>query len=199
MKINKLSKDLYEIEDFITEEQQKEVLDFMSSLNEEDWFMPAPGSSDEYKESLWYGRQYHGEKPQVLIDVQDLVHGLFEKVDAGIPIAVQRYKQNDSIRAHRDYWIYDLPYHIRYGICIYYNDNYEGGELSYPELEIIHKPKARSLVMHGGNILHESLPVTSDSIRYFGTGFVRGSKEFPVVLNQELFSGIHEEDGSKYV
>jgi hypothetical protein len=53
--------------------------------------------------------------------------------------------------------------------------------------------------MHGGNITHESLPVTSDDLRYFSTAFVRGSKESPVVLNKQLFSEIEEHDGSRYL
>jgi hypothetical protein len=85
-----------------------------------------------------------------------------------------------------------------YGICLYYNDEYAGGELEYSELGIIHKPKARSLVLHGGNILHKSLSVLDDLPRYFSTTFVRGSKDSPVLLNKELFSEIEEHDGSTY-
>jgi len=198
MKINKLSKDLYEIEDFVSEEQQKQVLDFVRSLSEDDWNMTPNGAGDDYKESLWYGRQYHGQKPQVFLDIEKQVDSLFEQHYTYIPIAIQRYLKNNFINEHRDYWKYELPYHIRYGICIYYNDDYEGGELEYSELGIIHKPKARSLVMHGGNILHKSLPVKNDVIRYFGTGFVHGTKESPAILNKTLFAEIHEEDGSKY-
>lgn len=197
MKINKISKDLYEIENFITEEQNEKVFDFFSSLNEEDWFMPAPGE-ENYKDTLWYGRQFHGNRPKVFYDITDSVSSLFFTLMEPFHLSIQRYKKDDFINQHRDYWLYDLPYHIRYGICIYFNDDYSGGELEYPELGITHKPKARSLVIHGGNILHRSLPVTSDSVRYFSTGFVKGSKEKPSALNKEIFSDVYEEDGSVY-
>lgn len=198
MKINKISKDLYEIEDFINEEQQRAVIDFLNSLSEEDWNLVPEGASDDYKGSLWYGRQFHGSRPEVFDDIERSVNDLYDSKSSEIPIAIQRYRKDDYINEHRDYWIYELPYHIRYGVCIYYNDDYEGGELEYSELGIIHKPKARSLVMHGGNILHKSLPVKNDIVRYFSTAFVHGTKDVPVVLNEGLFKDIHEEDGSKY-
>jgi hypothetical protein len=195
MKINKISPDIYEIEDFVSIDEQKEILDFCKNLEEDQWWL---SFSDEYKEGFFYGKQYNGEKPLVFKTINERVDSLFKSLLYFGSVALQRYKKGEQIQVHKDYWLYDLDYHIRYGICIYFNDDYEGGELYYPELGITHKPKARSLVMHGGNITHESLPVTSDDLRYFSTAFVRGSEESPVVLNKELFSAIEEHDGSRY-
>jgi hypothetical protein len=199
MKVNKISKDLYEIEDFVTVEQQSKILDFLKNLDEQDWYFDSETEGENYKNSMWYGKQYiaHEEIASVR-EVREAMEGLFFQALKINPLSLQRYKKEDFINEHRDYWIYDLPYHIRYGICIYYNDDYEGGELEYAELGIVHKPKARSLVMHGGNILHRSLPVKSNSLRYFSTSFVHGSKDVPVILNENVFAGIHEEDGSIY-
>ena len=102
-------------------------------------------------------------------------------------IFLQRYKIGDHIKTHRDQWIPDLPYYIGYGFCLYYNDDYEGGELEYPELGIVVKPKANSLYIHGGHILHGSLPVLNDKIRYFSTVFIHGTEENPTRLNREIF------------
>jgi hypothetical protein len=195
MKINKISKDIYEIEDFVTIEQQSLILDFASSLKEEDWWISV---SEDYKKGFFYGKQYNGEKPLVFQEIDKNVDALFENLLYFGSVAFQRYLKGAAIQEHRDYWLYDEPYHIRYGVCIYYNDNYEGGELFYPDLNITHKPKARSLVMHGGNILHVNLPVTNNSERYFSTTFIAGSKDSPVVLNKKLFNGIEENDGSEY-
>ena len=192
MKINRLSPDIYEIEDFVTIEQQKEILKFSSELKEEQWWL------DDNKENFFYGKQYNGVKPEVFTEIDNQVQNLFDSLLYVGYVALQRYRQGATIQEHRDYWLYDEPYHIRYGICIYYNDDYAGGELEYSELGIVHKPKARSLVMHGGNILHKNLPVLDDMPRYFSTTFVRGSKDNPVLLNKELFSEIEEHDGSTY-
>jgi hypothetical protein len=196
MKINRISPDIYEIEDFVSVDEQKEILDFCKNLEEDQWWL---SFSDEYKEGFFYGKQYNGEKPLIFKEIDKRVNQIFESLLYFGSVALQRYKKGEQIQVHKDYWLYELDYHIRYGICIYFNDDYEGGELYYPELGITHKPKARSLVMHGGNITHESLPVTSDDLRYFSTAFVRGSKDSPVVLNKQLFSEIEEHDGSRYL
>lgn len=195
MKVNKISPDIYEVEDFITEEEQQQVLEFAKSLKEEDWWISI---SEDYKKGFFYGKQYNGERPLVFNEIDKKVKDLFENLLYVGNVALQRYKKEAKMQTHRDYWLYEEPYHIRFGICIYYNDEYEGGELEYPELNIVHKPKARSLVMHGGNILHSNLPVTSDDERYFSTCFVQGSKESPVILNQDLFREVEETDGTIY-
>jgi hypothetical protein len=195
MKINKISPDIYEVEDFVSIDEQKEILDFCKNLEEDQWWISL---SEEYKKEFFYGKQYNGDKPLVFRKIERRMNSLFTSMLNPESVALQRYKKGEQIQVHKDYWLYDLDYHIRYGICIYFNDDYEGGELFYQDLGITHKPKARSLVMHGGNITHESLPVTSDDLRYFSTAFVKGSKESPVVLNKKLFNGIEEHDGSEY-
>lgn len=195
MKINKISKDIYEIENFVTEDQIRRALDFINSLKEEDWWIENEHAD---KNSFWYGKQYHGVQADVFEEIFKSVENLFESTYYISGMSVQRVGKQPKMQEHRDYWIYDNPNYVRYGIVIYYNDNYEGGEITYPELGIAHKPKAGSLVMHGGNILHGPSEVTSEDYRYFSTTFVHGNSEMPVILNQELFKDIHEEDGSVY-
>jgi hypothetical protein len=100
---------------------------------------------------------------------------------------LQRYKQGDFINYHRDQWDPDLPYYVGYGLCLYYNDDYQGGQLEYPEIGLVVKPRQNSLYIHGGSVLHGSLPVLDDKIRYFSTAFVRGTAEQPTKLKKELF------------
>lgn len=195
MKINRISPDLYEIEDFVTVEQQVKVLEFFTSLEEDAWWTTPEGHEQH---GFFFGKQYHGEHPEVFDEISDNVRNLFATALYIGDVALQRYKINEAMAEHRDYWLYDEDYHMRYGIAIYYNDDYTGGEINYPELNISHKPKARSLLMHGGNILHGTLPVTSDHTRFFSTAFVRGSKDNPVTLNPELFSEVELHDGSEY-
>jgi hypothetical protein len=39
-----------------------------------------------------------------------------------------------------------------YGVVIYLNENYTGGEIYYPNLNIEFKPKRKSLIIHPGNV-----------------------------------------------
>lgn len=195
MKTNRLSPDIYEIEDFITLEQQKQVLDFCNSLEEEQWWMSI---SEDYKKEFFYGKQYHGEQPEVFKEINLNIQKLFANSQYVPEAALQRSLEHEPMQQHRDYWLKDLDYYIRYGIVIYYNDDYEGGEIEYPEVNIIHKPKARSLVIHGGNILHGPKKVIGDKVRYFSTAFVRGTVANPIVLNPEIFGEVELHDGSNY-
>jgi hypothetical protein len=195
MKVNRLSPDIYEIEDFVTVEQQQKVLDFCNSLEEEQWWIAV---SEQYKEEFFYGKQYHGDLPKVLDEINESIRNIFSQSEYVPDAALQRSLDHEPMQPHRDYWIRDLDYYVRYGVVIYYNDDYEGGEIEYAELGIVHKPKARSLILHGGNILHGPKKVIGDKIRYFSTAFVRGTVANPVVLNPELFGEVELHDGSIY-
>lgn len=192
MKVNRLSPDIYEIEDFVTIEKANQVLEYSKSLEESDWW------HEEQKETFFYGKQKWGKLPEIFDEIDQNAKNLFSSaLDIG-NIALQRYLDNEPMRLHRDYWLKDLDYYIRYGIVIYYNDDYEGGEIEYPELGIVHKPKARSLVLHGGNILHGPKRLIGDGSRYFSTSFVRGSADSPVLLNHSIFGEVEQHDGSNY-
>jgi hypothetical protein len=192
VKVNLLSPDIYEIEDFVSVDEQTAILDYCKSLEESDWW------HEEQKETFFYGKQKLGQLPKVFDDINQKVQNLFSNVLYVGDVALQRYLDKEPMQVHRDYWIKDIEYYIRYGIVIYYNEDYLGGEIEYPELGIVHKPKARSLVLHGGNVLHGPKKVVGDSTRYFSTAFVRGSVETPVVLNQDIFGDVEQHDGSNY-
>ncbi len=195
MKVNRLSPDIYEIENFVTLEQQKEVLDFCNLLEEDAWWISL---SEKDKEEFFYGKQYHGEKPKVFEEINSNIRNLYISSEYIPDAALQRCLEHEPMQQHRDYWLKHLSEYIRYGIVIYYNDNYDGGEIEYPDLEIVYKPKARSLVMHGGNILHGPKKVIGSNIRYFSTAFIRGTVENPVILNPEIFADVELHDGSNY-
>jgi hypothetical protein len=199
MKINKLLPDIYEIEDFVSEDEQFYVINQIESLDQKYW---EPLNKEHYEFDFWYGKVLdpmgQGLDNFVYDGIYKRCRGIFDSVLDLTGINVARYTKYDALGEHRDYWKYDEDYHIRYGLVIYWNDDYEGGEIQYRELGLTHKPKARSLLIHGGNILHGTLPVKSDNFRYVSTLFVKGSKDKPAVLSKELFDGIEESDGTIY-
>lgn len=192
MKVNRLSPDLYEIEDFVTPEQQTAILDYAKSLDEPEWW------KEELSGTFFFGKQKYGDLPEIFDPVNENIKNLFSNLRNVGDVALQRHNSGESMAAHRDYWLKEENFHIRFGLCVYYNDDYTGGEIEYPEIGIVHKPKARSLVMHGGNILHGTLPVKSENYRYFSTCFVSGNSDEPVILNRDIFLDIEQSDGSAY-
>jgi hypothetical protein len=78
-----------------------------------------------------------------------------------------------GMSAHRDY-TYDgkgnqLP--IKYTLCGYLNDDYEGGLIEFPEHNISFKPPAGSAIVFPSNELHQVTDLI-DKDRYMWSSFV---------------------------
>jgi len=187
MKINKLYDDLYEIENFLSDEEFEEVCKIIKNTSEQDWYSEESRIKHQTPD-FWFGKSLHFEEDNIFNIVNDKMRNLLESYSMYPKnMHLQRYKKGDFIKYHADQWKPDLGYYIGYGFCLYFNDEYSGGELKYPDLNIKVKPKANSLYIHGGHIVHGSLPVLDDKIRYFSTVFVYGTKDRPTVLRGDLF------------
>jgi len=187
MEINKLHDDVYEIKNFLTQQELLDVYSIIRNTPEEAWFNDENKKKNDVTD-FWFGKNLHFTQKTVLDSINEKMKNLlvsYSYYPSSMPL--QRYKKGDFIKHHADQWIPDLPYYIGYGFCLYYNDDYQGGELDYLELGIRGKPKANSLYVHGGHVVHGSLPVLDNATRYFSTVFVRGTKESPTILNKELF------------
>lgn len=187
MNINKLYDDVYEINDFLADSEFDSALSVINNLTEEDWFSKDTAQDKDFAD-FWYGKNLEFKTENIFSDINRKMESLFESYHYyPSNLLLQRYKKGDFIQQHTDQWNPDLPYYVGYGFCLYYNDDYQGGELEYPELGITVKPKANSLYIHGGHILHGSKPVLDDRIRYFSTVFIRGTQDEPTRLKKELF------------
>ncbi len=69
------------------------------------------------------------------------------------------HSSNGRFHAHRD----TVPQysHRVYGMSLLLNDDYEGGELEFPEYNVKLKPKANSAIIFPGTYSHKVLPVLS--------------------------------------
>lgn len=187
MQIKKLYEDVYEITDFLTTEELNEVYKIIDSLSEEDWFSDKTSQDKDFSD-FWYGKNLEFHHKTIFSSINEKMRDLLKSYHYyPREVILQRYKKGDFIQPHTDQWNPELPYYIGYGFCLYYNDDYEGGELIYPDLGITVKPRANSLYIHGGHVKHGSTPVLNDKIRYFSTVFIRGTEEEPTILKKELF------------
>jgi|694.fasta_scaffold18221_15 hypothetical protein len=187
MEINKLYDDVYEIKNFLSKEELDAVNFIIQNTPEEAWFDEEAKKRNEIPD-FWYGKHLRFNVDNIFTDINNKMKNLFDSYSYyPEKLGLNRYKTGDFMTHHADQWIPDLPYYIGYGFCLYYNDNYDGGELDYPDLNMTIKPKANTLYIHGGHIVHGSFPVLGDRIRYFSTVFIQGTEEFPTILNKELF------------
>ena len=75
-----------------------------------------------------------------------------------------------------------------FALIIYFNDNYDGGELCYPEHDIVYKPKAGDLVIHYAETIHGTSPVKN------GTKYTHSTS-----MDTEYFIDINNVDEESYV
>jgi hypothetical protein len=188
MKVNKIYEDVYEVENFLTTDELAQVKKIINDTPEEKWF-DEQVRVDYGIPDFWFGKQLHFiHEKTIFDDINSKMENLLESCSYyPSKLNLSRYKIGDFIQPHTDQWLPDLDYYIGYGFCLYYNDNYDGGELNYPEIGISIKPKENSLYIHGGHVMHGSLPVLNDSIRYFSTVFVHGTEEQPTRLRGDIF------------
>jgi hypothetical protein len=189
MIINKIYDNIYEIENFITDEECQEILEIAYLSKEEDWHV----DKDEYNTSeFWSDKSLYlyTNPPEVINNINDRVSTFFKSFDHITKInAIHRFSKDVAMGRHKDNYTKMGNISSAYGVVLYYNDNYLGGEIEYPDLNIKLKPKAKSLIIHAGDILHGTTSVQSDSIRYFSTSFIREKDGTKVKLNPEIFGG----------
>jgi len=128
-----LEKNIFIINDFITEEEQAGILD---------------GSWIDYREQI-------KSRISILFDNQFDVYGQG---------TVRKLVVGESTEAHSDQHetgcecgscINNPDLYFFYGIVLYLNDNFTGGQLTYTKKDILYTPTARSLICHPASLEYE--------------------------------------------
>lgn len=173
MEIRSLGEDIWEIPDFLSEEEQST---FLFALN-----FSADGLWDVDEEAgPWAGRS-------VLIDsfknpvLKSLAFSVEQRLNSMFTNYTFIHQLNHFLRASEGQGMDVHTDNVEpadkvnmFGVVIYLNDDYEGGEIHYPELNLTHKPLACSMVVHRASRAHGVRPVTGNKVRYVMTSFVKG-------------------------
>lgn len=163
MNIVKHAEGVYEIEGFLDEDQRMALL----SKAEENigWNTTHVGNTvKDMGDNLYFK----------MLEVYRHIETFFVNVESIVySCHLRRLKSPEFMWPHKDGGNPDDPRKIVFGVAIYLNDNFEGGELIYPELGLSITPKPRSMVIHDASLKHQVFPVISGS-RYSITTFVFG-------------------------
>ena len=169
-------------ENFIDLEDLKKVQKFLPTINE--WMDSGEDIYDEngvctYSSSYWKDRQCSGEiLKRVDIDIYNIVYKYITKMQRvledcfnvklfeRVPVIV-KWKPGTEQLPHADKQLNDGSpnpfFNYDLNSLFYYNDEFEGGELYYPQHDIVITPKPGLAVAHPGDIgyLHGVKMVTS--------------------------------------
>lgn len=150
------------IKNFLTEEECDELL--LEAKTSSNWKPQNPDTEIFILKS---------NNHKVLIDIHKRVAALFDKnLHTQIIRMIHKTDKNSFWERHSDN---SGGNDIKYGVVLYLNDDFDGGELYYPNLDLTVIPEKGMLVYHLGNQEHEVLKVISGD-RYTLTSFIRSQQ-----------------------
>ena len=158
---------IYIISDFISQDQVKEVMDFLKANKDNKFIVDEKSPNSK-------------EIANRLVDIKDAdlsianidFSPLFDDLYSPLPIMnIMKYEIGDLFHPHHDSSEY-CPIESDWGLVLYINDDYEGGELYYPEKNITYVPQSGDLVIHGATkeFTHGTTPIISGT-KYVATSF----------------------------
>lgn len=180
MKVNKLHEQIWEIEDFLSNEELTVLLSVAKDSPESFWYQDE--SPEHWKGKVLMATDVLMDDPiygefMELLDIK--VSNIFINYTKVLGISsIMRYRPGEGKGVHRDNEG-EQDLNNVYGLVIYLNDDYEGGELYYPTIEYSIKPKKNSVLIHYAGLEHGVNDVIS-GIRYVLTSFVEGDSSTAV-------------------
>lgn len=154
---------VYEIEKFLDEEQR---MAFLSKARQNvDWNTTHIGNTI---------KDMGDELYTTAKEVYTTIETFFTNIKSiSYSRDLRRLTNSEFMWPHEDGGNPDDPRKIVFGIAIYLNDDFTGGELIYPTLGLSVTPKAGSMVIHSAHLKHQVFPVLEGE-RYSITTFVFG-------------------------
>ena len=173
MNIIKHANGVYEFKNFISQELQSILLS--EAKKDVGWDSTHKGNTLKKMsdESFLKMEKIYKSIEELFINI-DLLETSFN---------LRRLQYEEYMWPHKDDAGPDNPRKIVFGIAIYLNDDFEGGELIYPDLGISLTPSRGSMVIHDAELKHQVFPVTKNK-RYSITTFVFGDDT--TKINPEL-------------
>jgi hypothetical protein len=170
-KINIHSDQIYSIDNFISDDTTSLLLSYVNLDGDEGWQSRGVGTSESVDQltELFFEE---GDK------IENKILSLFsngEHMHLNSMRKIRRLTSGEFIHGHKDLGPEGQNSEIRFGVILYLNDDFEGGEVYYKDLNLKIKPKKNSLIVHRSTFFHEVLPVTS-GIRYSMTTFIWGDE-----------------------
>ena len=168
MKAIKIDENVYEFKNFLNQHEIDTLVEHLVGLKEDNWVE----SKDNWnrRRTPLYGYP--------MDQISNRINSIFISGHIDELSMASRYLTGDRMSVHRDEEGYKK---INWGIVIYLNNDYLGGEIYYPELDIVHKPEPGSMILHAGNIPHGVYAVT-EGIKYMMTTFIHDGYIDPNIL-----------------
>lgn len=186
MKLNYIYPDILEIQGFLSDEECESFLDIIDGYSEDDWWGQTNQRTFTYENDQWLGKNLHlqGDDRTQLHEIQKRVESIFlnySKIQ-DIGIVHRIVEGSGGIHLHNDNG-QPADKDNTFGVVLYLNDDYVGGEVEYPDRGFAYKPVRGSLLVHNASLMHKVNDVISGK-RYMLTTFVAGSEGSPAEIGE---------------
>lgn len=195
-KTESLANGILIVHDFITEEEENEYFKIINSATEEDWqgwytnnlknFCLQKFGRDDVENLVAEGKfeitsNWHDKNLEFIDNpinhkvtkrLQDIIKTSDQKLVCSGFYFIQRMYEGVELVAHTDE--YTDP-SIKYASIIYIHDDYNGGEIFWPNVDVQIKPKPRDLLLFPGNdeFHHGVRHVLNGPTRYVLPSFIK--------------------------
>lgn len=168
--IETLHDGIYCIKNFLTQDEVSETYQYVENLKEEDWVSqqdyeinPEWNDKIAHLPNHFQIRRAHERMRDIICDNHEYEYKIFSTVQRHYP-GSKLYEHVDSGHSPKLY----------YASVVYLNDNYNGGELYFPNQNIEIKPSVGSLMMFPtkDEFLHGTRKVEDGPTRYVSSSFI---------------------------
>ena len=172
------AKNVYTVENFLSNEEYQKIFNFINNYDESSWIKEPWTTERTSKESV----------PE---DIVELLKKIFQTSRSecmtyyDIEVSnefkgeyiIRRWSSGSKMRPHVDT---DAQKHLHIIGMYYLNDDYDGGEIVFPDYDLKIKPKPNSLVMFPGNenYLHGVSEVLKGFRHTFQVSFIFSGSTF---------------------
>lgn len=174
--VEKIEENIFLIKNFITKEEQEYILSLARLATEEDWRQDYIDSLKEenltYSSDQWIDKALNINKGNIpLLLKQRLQEGIGNSYSVRKFLTIQRHYPGSSLAEHIDE---DHDPSLKYASVLYLNEDYNGGHLYFPKLNLDIKAPERSLILFstGQDYLHGVKEVLSGPTRYVIATFI---------------------------
>lgn len=159
MKNNKIDNSIDIYDNFITDDEKNVLLDYAKASAESQWIEVKykneellKKSPERYRRYLQYVKDW--DKTTLMINDHNIIEQIKARCqeiignDLLITDDIYRIKRLTDKRSISPHFDDSQNFSLALGIVIYLNDDFEGGEIYYPNQELSYKPKPKSMIIH---------------------------------------------------
>ncbi len=186
-----IEKNIVVLKNWLSDDLCDRLVNHVESFGEEIWW-------ERNKREWWHGKFFFVEDPELDAELKHMRVRLQELFNQELWVesmnSVHRMIKGQSMFIHADNLAESLGMDNKcvFGVT-HYISNFDGGEISYPNVNFMYKPEKGDLLLHPGweEYAHYTEEVKGDRVRYIVAGFASLPEAQKLRENDQLYEGIN--------